>query len=211
MAAGSAAATRADDDASSALDAHPRRRGADYLRHVLVAAGVLPARDEGLARIQAWVATLLTGVEHPEHRRLLHTYATWRVLRRLRRRAAQNTTAPTPTGYPRTQLLVATRFLAWLDQTGPPLAQCRQRDIDTWLAKGPAGYPVRDFLSWAAEHHHCPTLLVPALGRTTGAATDADTRWALVARLLHDDTLELTDRVAAPSCSATASSCLGSR
>ncbi|MCA1682064.1 MAG: hypothetical protein LC700_02810, partial [Actinobacteria bacterium] len=166
----------------AALDAHPRRRGADYLRHVLVAAGVLPARDEGLARLQAWVPTLLTGVEQPEHRRLLRAYATWRLLRRLRRRAAQNTTGPTPTGYPRAQLLVATRFLAWLDQTGPTLAQCRQRDVDTWLAKGPAGYPVRDFLGWAAEHHHCPALLVPALGRTTGAATDADTRWALIAR-----------------------------
>jgi hypothetical protein len=180
----------------AALDTHPRRRGADYLRHVMVAAGVLPARDEGLARLEAWVATLLTGVEQPEHRRLLHTYATWRVLRRLRRRAAQNTTTPTPTGYPRTPLLVATRFLAWLDHTGPTLARCRQRDIDTWLAKGPAGYPVRDFLGWAAEHHHCPELLVPALKRTTGAATDADTRWALIARLLHDNTLELTDRVA---------------
>jgi len=180
----------------AALDAHPRRRGADYLRHVPVAAGVLPARDEPLARLQAWVATLLTGVQQPEHRRLLHAYATWRVLRRLRRRAARNTAGPTPTGYSRTQLLVATRFLAWLDQTGPTLAQCRQRDVDTWLAKGPAGYPVRDFLDWAAEHHHCPALLVPALGRTTGAATEADTRWALIARLLHDDTLELTDRVA---------------
>ena len=180
----------------AALDAHPRRRGADYLRHVLVAAGVLPARDEPLARLEAWVATLLTAVQQPEHRRLLHAYATWRVLRRLRRRAARNTAGPTPTGYPRTQLLVATRFLAWLDQTGPTLAQCRQRDVDTWLANGPPGYPVRDFLDWAAEHHHCPALLVPALGRTTGAATEADTRWALIARLLHDDTLELTDRVA---------------
>jgi hypothetical protein len=37
---------------------------------------------------------------------------------------------------------------------------------------------------------------VPALGRTTGAATDGDARWALVDRLLHDDTLELTDRIA---------------
>ena len=32
--------------------------------------------------------------------------------------------------------------------------------------------------------------------RTTGTAIDADERWALVARLLHDDTIELTDRVA---------------
>jgi len=180
----------------AALDAHPRRRGADYLRHVLVAATVLPARDEGLARIEAWVTTLLTGVEQPEHRRLLHAYATWRVLRRLRHRAAQNTTGRTSTGYPRTQLLVATRFLTWLEHSGVTMAQCHQGDVDTWLANGPAGYPVRDFLGWAAEHHHCPALLVPALGRTTGTATDADERWALIARLLHDNTLELTDRVA---------------
>jgi len=181
----------------AALDAHPRRRGADYLRHVLVAADVLPARDEPLARLEAWVATTaLSGVEQPEHRRLLHAYATWQVLRRLRRRASNNTTGRTPTGYPRTQLLVASRFLGWLDQRGVTLAKCRQGDVDSWLADGPAGYPVRDFLGWAAEHHHCPAMLVPTLARTTGTALDADQRWALVARLLHDDTLELTDRVA---------------
>lgn len=180
----------------AALDANPRRRGADYLRHVLVAADVLPARDEPLARIEAWVATVLADVEPPEHRRLLQGYATWQVLRRLRRRAAHNTTGQTPTSYPRTQLLVATRFLAWLHPRGITLGQCRQGDVDAWLAEGPAGYPVRDFLGWAAEHHHCPVLLVPAAARTTGTAIDADERWALVARLLHDDTIELTDRVA---------------
>lgn len=181
----------------AALDAHPRRRGADYLRHVLVAADELPARDEGLARLEAWVATtLLSGVQQPEHRRLLHAYATWQVLRRLRRRASNNTTGRTPTGYPRTQLLLASRFLGWLDQRGVTLDRCRQGDVDSWLADGPAGYPVRDFLGWAAEHHHCPDLLVPTAARTTGTTLDADQRWALVARLLHDDTLEITDRVA---------------
>ena len=181
----------------AALDAHPRRRGADYLRHVLVAADVLPARDEGLARLEAWVATTLLGrVEQPEQRRLLHSYATWQVLRRLRRRASTNTTGRTPTSYPRTQLIAAARFLGWLDQRGITLATSRQRDVDNWLADGPGGYPVRDFLGWAAQHHHCPDMLVPTLARTTGTALDADQRWALVARLLHDDTLDLTDRVA---------------
>jgi len=37
---------------------------------------------------------------------------------------------------------------------------------------------------------------VPTISRTTGTATDAHQRWALVARLPHDDTLEVTDRVA---------------
>ena len=158
---------------------------------------MLPARDEGLARLEAWVATtVLTNVQQPEHRRLLQAYATWRVLRRARRRAERNPTGRTPTGYPRTQLLVTARFLGWLDQRGVTLAHCRQRDLDGWLADGSTGYPVRDFLGWAAEHHHSPTLIVSTLGRTTGTALDADQRWALLARLLHDDTLELTDRVA---------------
>ena len=126
----------------AALDAHPRRRGADYLRHVLVAADVLPARDEPLARLEAWVAiTVLSGVEQPEHRRLLHAYATWQVLRRLRRRARNNTAGRTPTSYPRTQLLVAARFLGWLDQRGVTLAQCRQGDVDSWLTKDPPATP----------------------------------------------------------------------
>src|SRR5664280_1654835 len=64
------------------------------------------------------------------------------------------------------------------------------------VAAGPAGYPVRDFLDWAADHRHSPALVVPSLGRATGPATGAEDRWALVARLLHDDAVELTDRVA---------------
>ena len=180
-----------------ALDTHPQARAADYLRHVLVASGVLPARDEALARLETWVGTLLADLTHAEHRRLLHAYATWRVLRRLRRRSTDNPRARTATNYPRTQLLAASRFLNWLDQQGVTLGECRQAHVDDWLTNGPAGYQIRDFLSWAAEHHHHhPALLVPALGRTTGTAIDGDQRWSLLARLLHEDTLDLTDRVA---------------
>lgn len=140
--------------------------------------------------------TLLSGVEHPEDGRLLQAYAPWQVLRRARRRASTNTTGQTPTSVRRAQLLAAARLSSWLDQQGATLANCRQGQLDRWLTAGPPGYPVRDFLNWTAEHHHCPTMVLPTLGRTTGTAIDADERWALVSRLLHDDTLEVTDRVA---------------
>ena len=117
-------------------------------------------------------------------------------MRRLRRRSSAQHQPRTPTGYARTRLRAAIRFLAWLDHRGVPLAECRQADVDDWLAAGPAGYPVRDFLDWAADHRHSPALLVPSLGRATGPATGAEDRRALVARLLHDDAVELTDRVA---------------
>lgn len=70
-----------------ALDAHPARRGADYLRHLLVANGVLAARDDALVRLEAWVAERLASVEDKAQRRLLRSYARWRLLRRARQRA----------------------------------------------------------------------------------------------------------------------------
>src|SRR6266511_3270017 len=60
----------------------------------------------------------------------------------------------------------------------------------------PAAPDVRDFLGWAADHRHARRLTVPPRGRHDGPATSPDQRWALLARLLHDDPLEMTDRVA---------------
>ena len=58
-------------------------------------------------------------------------------------------------------------------------------------------YQVRDFLHWAADGRHCRPCTSPRPGRTPGpAAASDDERWAQIARLLHDDTIELTDRVA---------------
>ena len=190
LAAGRLAATH------EALDAHPRRPAADYLRHLLTAHGVLASRDEALARTERWLATRLATIGHPEHRRLVQTFATWRVMRRLRRSAAANPKPRTYTAHARTRIKAAADFLTWLSTRGRSLAGCRQTDIEDWLATGPAACHVRDFLGWAAEHHHCDRFDVPGQSRQSGAATDADHRWALVTRLLHDDTLEVTDRVA---------------
>ncbi len=55
---------------------------------------------------------------------------------------------------------------------------------------------MRDFLTWAAARGHCPALHVPRPARRAGTATSQDQRWAQAARLLHDATLDLTDRAA---------------
>jgi len=179
-----------------ALDAHPRRRAADQLRQALVAGGVLPPRDEELARTEQWLTTLLASIDVPEHRRLVQAYATWQVMRRLRASAARGGRSRTYTAHARNNIRAAADFTAWLARHGRALQQCRQADIDDWLATGPAACQVRDFLTWAAAHSHCTALHVPGPARRSGTAATQDERWALAARLLHDDTVDLTDRAA---------------
>lgn len=179
-----------------ALDGHQRRRAADHLRQVLIVGGVLPPRDEELARTEHWLADLLASLKAPEHRRLVHTFATWRVMRRLRRSAEARSAPRTYTAHARLKINTAAGFLTWLATKDTALTDCHQADIDEWLTTGPRACHVRDFLTWAADHSHCDEFTIPGPARHTGTATDPDQRWAQLARLLHDDSLDTVDRVA---------------
>jgi hypothetical protein len=180
-----------------ALDAHPHHVGANLARHMLVANGVLALRDDALEKLELWVTARLDKVTSPEHRRVLRSYATWRVLRRTRERAAASHRPTTPTAHPKTCLLAAIALCDFLDAQGVSLSECGQEDIDRWFDQGlPSADRVSDFLDWVKERKLTAGLVVaPSLLRV-GATMDEDTRWALVHRLLHDDTLETGDRVA---------------
>lgn len=179
-----------------ALDGHPQRAAADYLRRLLTAHQVLDDRNEDLVRTHRWTGDLLAGITRPADRLVVAAYANWRVLRRLRRRAEQTTGPHTPTRRARTQLRATVDLLDWLATHDQTLATTSQADIDGWLATGPAAGEARDFLLWAAEHDHCLPLTIPTTGRRSGTSMPPDRRWAVLARLLHDDTINLTDRVA---------------
>jgi len=148
------------------------------------------------ARLERWVAELLAAIERPADRRLVAAYATWRVLRRLRRRAERNPGPWTATRHARAHLRAAVGLLDWLAGRDLPLADAGQGDVDAWLATGPGAYRARDFLVWAGEDGHSQALTVPAAARRTGTALHPDARWAPLTRLLHDDSIDLTDRVA---------------
>ena len=178
------------------LDHHPHPRAADYLRRMLVAHGVLPDRNEHVDRIRRFIDDTLEGIDRPADRRTIQAYARWRVLRRLRRRAETHPGPRTATAHARTNLKTAVRLLDWLHERGTVLADAAQSDIDAWLATGPGAYYARDFTLWAAQTGRCRPVKIPATTASPGTTTDPDTRWSIVSRLLHDDTLELTDRVA---------------
>lgn len=179
-----------------ALDAHPRRRAADFLRQMLAAGAVLPARDEDFARTEQWLTSLLGTIKPAAGRRLVQAYATWQVMRRLRATASHAARPRTCTARARRNIRAATNFLTWLADRGLTPGACGQGDIEAWLGTGPAASQARDFLSWAARHRHCHAFTIPGPVRASGTAASQDQRWALAARLLHDDTLDLTDRAA---------------
>jgi hypothetical protein len=180
-----------------ALDALPNRRSADHLRHLLVAADLLPARNDALVALEEWVGRRLEEIDDVERRRQVHAYATWRVLNRARRRAQRDPRAPTATRHAKTCLNTAVCFLEFLYQRERKLSDCTQSDVDDWLADGPpSAHEVRDFLDWTAVRKTTPRFSVPGKVRRGGPKIDGDTRFGLVRRLLADESLDLSDRVA---------------
>jgi hypothetical protein len=179
-----------------ALDEHPRPRAASHLRHMLTAGGALLRRDEELARAERWLGTLLGGIDVPGHRRLVRAFATWQVMPRLRRISETRRRPRTYTAHARNTISAAARFLSWLGARGLALPGCRQADVEDWLATSPGACNIREFLAWAAQNGHCQAFEVPGPPRRTGTAIGDSQRWDLAARLLHDDSIEITDRVA---------------
>jgi hypothetical protein len=59
---------------------------------VLVATGALPPRDEQMARLERWITITIADRDDRGERELLHRYAVWHLLRRLRRRTGAGET-----------------------------------------------------------------------------------------------------------------------
>jgi len=109
----------------------------------------------------------------------------------------QHTTERTAISHARNQVLGAVRFLDWLALHDRTLAACTQGDLDLWLATGPRSrHDVHHFVQWTSERKLTTNLVVPPVRSGPGTALDAEQRWAIIAKLLHDPGIEVADRVA---------------
>jgi hypothetical protein len=201
------AAPRDDDQARrhqcplthEVLDELPADKTLAHLRSVLVATGALPARDERLVALDAWITNAVHARTDPAERRVLHGYAVWHHLRRLRLRLGHQHTTHLQALNVRCHVTAAANFLTWLTEDELTLNTCTQADLDRWISNPKASY--RDetghFVRWAVQHRHANGLTYRTV-RWTGptGALDTEKRWADARRLLHDDTLPAGDRVA---------------
>ncbi|MFE6404451.1 hypothetical protein [Streptomyces alboflavus] len=179
------------------LDAFPHRAAAVHLRQMLVHVGVLTARDENVARTERWMRHCLDqAADH--HKAVLHPYATWVVLRRVRHRSQTRGTSRSSAQHARSQVATALKFLQWLDGQDLTLATATQSHVDQWLAAGSTvRLQLRDFLRWTRRCRLSAELHVP--WRPEGEPAnffDDDEQLALLTRCVSDPTLPADVRAA---------------
>jgi len=180
------------------LDSLAQSPTLEHLRSVLVSTGALPARDEHMARLERVIGELLDTRDNTAERQLLHHYAVWHLLRRLRRRNGGQPITHGQLVAVRQQLRAAIALLDWLSGEHLTLATAGQGDLERWLSRteGVNHHHPGHFVRWATKQH-LTTLVFPT-NRWQGPATAPDdrARWDVARRLLHDDTLNTRDRVA---------------
>ncbi len=180
------------------LDGLPQSAVLDHLRAVLVATGSLPQRDENMARLERLIEDLLAARSDPAERQLLHRYAVWHLVRRLRWRTKGEFITYGQLDAVRQRLHAAIAFLDWLCTEHLTLATCGQGDLERWLSRsvGVNHHHPGNFIRWAARQRL--TVLVFPANRWQGptSALDDQARWDVARRLLHDGTLNARDRFA---------------
>jgi hypothetical protein len=180
------------------LDSLPANPVLAHFRTVLVATGTLPRRDEQMARLQRLVADILATRDDPDQRQLLHRYATWHLLRRLRRRVTDEDTTHEQLRMVHQRVRAAVVLLDWLTAHDLTLTTCRQTDLDRWLSASQATHRQQagHFVRWATGQRLTDLVFPATRWQGPTRAPDDQARWQAARRLLHDDTINTPDRLA---------------
>jgi hypothetical protein len=179
------------------LDAEGDRFSVGYLRALLVAAGSLPERDEHATRLRRFAARVIDDVADPRHRQVLSRYVRWHVVARAKP-DRHGQLSPAVADRCRQEMRAAQRFLDHLAARGRILDDCTQVDLDAWLTQS-RGRRIR-FPRWLLDNGHLPGLTLPDPVPAAGprGPFDQDEHWALVRRMLHDESsASAEDRAAA--------------
>ncbi|MEV4123987.1 hypothetical protein [Nocardia sp. NPDC049707] len=179
------------------LDTLPQSQSVHHIRELLIGAGVLARRQEGIAQLQLWAVTAVSSLP-PHHQQVIRAYVEWHVLRRARRRAKRRGYRRGAADSARHRVTIAIDFLAWLDSIGTHLSDLTQEHVDTWLDANPTKrHQCAGFFSWLEQRHLIrdikvtrPKYSLPQRFQHTDDATDQ------LERCLTDDTLPLVFRIA---------------
>lgn len=136
-------------------------------REMLVAVGVLPLRQENLARLELWLSGIVKQLP-PHQARIIRPFAEWSIVRDARRRAARSRYTAGAAAMNRAHIRVAIEFLAWLDTHQLPLSALGQEDLDLWLTTHPTRRRgLGAFIRWAVARRLTGKLTIPGRPSST--------------------------------------------
>jgi len=180
------------------LDELPPGKTVEHLRSVLVDIGTLPPRDEQMTRLNHWIGCVIGERPDPGQQQLLHRYAVWHVIRRLRGRLGGTHATHGQVVAAQRNIKAAIALLDWLTARDLTLAAARQGDLETWLASAQASHrtDAGNFVRWARKQKLTSMDFTAIRWAGPTGVIDTETRWEQARWLLHDDTLKPEDRVA---------------
>ncbi|KRE76714.1 MULTISPECIES: hypothetical protein [Micrococcaceae] len=181
------------------LDQWHRPKSAEYVRALLTASGLLPARDENLRRFDTWAKNFLRS-QPPHAKSVLEPYLRWNVGRNLRIKARRSPLSRNAQYHGRDKLTVAARYLEHLTASGLTLSEANQTHLETCILEI-SGRRFRthlpSFLSWAWTNALMPKLSIDRNrpDKRASMMTEADYR-KLVHRLETDTSIPPKIRIA---------------
>jgi len=182
-----------------ALDDQPPSRAVEHLRGLLAATGeLLDDPDRLLRRFHNDSEQILSAVEVSDAR-IVRSWLRWQVLPRLRRHLEGPVDTRAAISNAKRTLSQVIVFLTRLQATQHTLADCEQRDLDSWFSTSKGGrHQIRPFLVWAQHTKRLPRTLTlpPCYQARSQPHIDPEERWLLARRLVQDGTLDSVDRVA---------------
>ncbi|SIB92297.1 site-specific recombinase XerD [Mycobacteroides abscessus subsp. bolletii] len=173
-------------------------RHVTHLRSILQHHGLLPERDEHLARFEYWLADKLDGIASPAVRAPVEQFATWHHLRRLRSNSAPGQASDGPKRSAKQEITETIKFLTWLHEThGRTVTECAQQDVDEYLASGPTTrHSIRTFFVWSKKSRISSGVQIGFRQAKTTPTITQDQRLAWLKELLTGDSESLPYRVA---------------
>ena len=143
------------------LDVLPQDLTTRHVREMLVATGILPRRQENLARLELWLDDVLNQL--PRHQKtVIAPFAEWSVVRDARRRAARGRYTTRACTHDRAEIRVAIKFLTWLDNNQFDLTAVDQEKLDLWLTAHPTLHrSIGSFIRWTVARRLTYQITVP--------------------------------------------------
>jgi hypothetical protein len=180
------------------LDGFRPRGFAEHLRGLLVASGLLPTRDELLARFDRYLSERLASfAATSEHLKLLNLFALWQLRPQLVTRSELAPLREEQVNNATQNLRIAADLLGWLHERGHDLSSCTQAVLDEWFVTPPGTHRrASSFVRWAMRTRRCQKLVIPPRRHGAAPVLDNSERLDILRQLLSPDSGRLEHRVA---------------